>query len=48
MSTLEEIRPEFEISSKVKVANIGDLEGFYPLHHSGVVAGRLIRTGDPP
>ena len=37
MSTFEEIRPEFESSSKVKVANIGDLEGFYPLRHSGGV-----------
>ena len=36
MSTFEEIRSEFEISAKVKVANIGDLEGYYPLHHSGV------------
>jgi hypothetical protein len=42
MSTFEEIRPEFEISSKVKVADIGDLRGVYPLHHSGVVGGATL------
>ena len=35
--SFEEIRPEFEISSKVKSVDIHTFEGFPPLHHSGVV-----------
>jgi hypothetical protein len=38
MSTFEEIHPEFEIPSRVKSVDIHAVEGFYPLHHSGVAA----------
>ena len=36
MSTFEEIRPEFEISSEVKSVDIHVFEGVDHLHHSGV------------
>jgi len=36
MLTFEEIRPEFEISSKVEHVRSDVLEGIYPLQHSGV------------
>jgi hypothetical protein len=39
MSSFEEICLEFEVLSKSKVTNIGDLDGLYPLHHSGEVSG---------
>ena len=38
ISTVEEIRPAFEISSGVKIVDIHAFEGFYPLHHSGVAS----------
>ena len=36
MSTFEEIRPEFEISSKVETVARYGFEGIYPLYDSGV------------
>jgi len=36
MSTFEEIRPEFEISSEVESVSGHAFEGFYPHLHAGV------------
>ena len=46
MSTFEEIRSEFEMSSKVKTVARYGFEGICPLQDSGVV--HLLTMGDRP
>jgi len=45
MSTFEEIRPEFEISSKVENARSGALKPIYPRQDSGVVRSGVSGSG---
>jgi len=47
MSNFEEIRPEFEISSKVETVARYGFEGIYPLQDSGVVVRITLSFSGP-